>query len=249
MTDIQICHSTEDLYQKAAALFVRLAVEAISTQGHFRVALSGGSTPRGVYRLLAEPALQEQIPWPQVQVFWGDERCVPFTHPESNYRMAKETLISRVPIAAENVHRIPSEQAPAQAASAYEQTLREAFTLSTDAVPRFDLIFLGMGPDGHTASLFPGTAGLLEHRRLVIAHYVEKLKAWRVTLTTPVLNQAAHVVFLVCGADKATTLRDVFRGAYEPEQLPAQLIQPANGTLLWLVDADAAGLLTIEGRR
>jgi 6-phosphogluconolactonase len=160
--------------------------------------------------------------------------------------MAEETLISRVPIPAPNVYRIPAEKAPAQAAEAYEQTLRETFVLTGDALPGFDLVFLGLGPDGHTASLFPGTLGLREAKRLVMAHYVEKLGAWRLTLTPPVLNHAAHVVFLVCGADKAETLRQVLEGSYEPERLPAQLIQPTHGTLLWLVDQAAASLLNVK---
>ncbi|MFQ5851087.1 MAG: 6-phosphogluconolactonase [Candidatus Binatia bacterium] len=243
MTDIQICRNSEDLYQQAATLFVRFVGNAMSARGRFIVALSGGSTPRGVYRLLAKPPLRERVPWPGVHLFWGDERCIPPTHRESNYRMAEETLISRIPIPGQNVHRVPAEQAPHQAACAYEQTIRETFSLTGEALPCFDLIFLGMGPDGHTASLFPGTAGLQENRRLVIAHCVKKLKDWRVTFTPMVLNHAAHVIFLVSGADKAATLREVIRGLYQPDQLPAQLIRPANGTLLWLVDEDAASLL------
>jgi len=246
VTDLQVCHNPEDLYRQAAVLFVRLAGEAASVRGRFTVALSGGSTPKGVYALLAEGEIHKQIPWPKVHLFWGDERCVPPTHPESNYRMAEETLLSRVPIPAQNIHRIPAEKAPAQAADAYEQVLQEFFALPQDTPPRFDLVFLGMGPDGHTASLFPGTTGLREDKRLVIAHYVEKLGAWRVTLTSPVLNQAAHVVFLVCGADKAETLRQVLEGSYEPERLPAQLIRPVHGTLLWLVDQAAASSLSVR---
>lgn len=244
MTGLHVCHDPQDLYKQAAALFERLAGEAVSVRGRFTVVLSGGSTPRGVYALLAEAGVRERIPWSHVHLFWGDERCVPPTHPESNYRLAEETLISRVPIPAQNIHRIPAEQAPAQAASAYEQTLREFFALPADTPPCFDLVFLGMGPDGHTASLFPGTVGLREEKRLVIAHHVEKLGAWRVTLTPPVLNQAAYVVFLVCGADKAATLREVLQGEYQPERLPAQLIRPVHGTLLWLVDQDADSLLS-----
>jgi 6-phosphogluconolactonase len=158
--------------------------------------------------------------------------------------MAEEALISRVPIPAQNVYRIPAERAPIQAAEAYEQTLREGFALSPDTPPRFDLVFLGLGADGHTASLFPGTVGLREKKRLVIAHQVEKLDSWRITLTPPVLNQAAQVVFLACGEDKSETLRQVLEGSYEPERLPAQLIRPANGTLLWLVDEAAASSLS-----
>ena len=249
MSPIQVCRNREDLFQQAAFLFVRLAREAASAQGRFNVALSGGSTPRGVFKLLTEDEVRERIPWSHVHIFWGDERCVASTHPESNYRMAEETLLTRVPIPSENVHRIPAERAPEQAASDYEQTLREALALSKDELPRFDLVFLGMGPDGHTASLFPETAGLKETKRLVISHYVEKLKVSRITLAPFVLNNAAYVVFLVCGADKASTLKDVLQGPHQPDLLPAQLIRPVNGTLLWLVDQDAAGLLKITEKQ
>ncbi|MGH7961790.1 MAG: 6-phosphogluconolactonase, partial [Candidatus Binatia bacterium] len=202
--------------------------------------------PKGVHALLAGPEFRTQISWPQVHLFWGDERCVPPTHADSNYRMAEESLLRYVPIPAQNIHRIPAEQEPLQAADAYEQTLRTAFALPAGALPRFDLIFLGMGPDGHTASLFPGTVGLREDKRLVVAHSVEKLHTWRVTLTYPVLNHAAHVVFLVCGADKAATLKAVRHGAFQPEQLPSQRIRPVDGTLHWLVDEAAASLLNAE---
>lgn len=248
-SSIQVCRNPEDLYQQAATLFVRITTEAAFARGRFSVALSGGSTPRGVYKLLTHDGVRERIPWPQGHLFWGDERCVASSDPESNYRMTEETLLTRVPIPSENVHRIPAERAPAQAASDYEQTLREAFAISKGELPQFDLVFLGMGPDGHTASLFPGTAGLQETKRLVVAHHVEKLKASRITLTPSVLNHAAHVVFLVCGVDKSSTLREVLQGPYLPDLLPAQLIRPVNGTLLWLVDQDAASLLNItEGK-
>ncbi len=249
MSPVQVCRNREDLFQQASSLFVRLAREAASAQGRFNVALSGGSTPRGVFKLLTEDEVRERIPWSRVHIFWGDERCVASTHPESNYRMAEETLLTRVPIPSENVHRIAAERAPEQAASDYEQTLREALALPKDELPRFDLIFLGMGPDGHTASLFPETAGLKETKRLVISHYVEKLKVSRITLAPFVLNNAAHVVFLVCGADKASTLKDVLQGPHQPDLFPAQLIRPVNGTLLWLVDQDAAGLLKITEKQ
>jgi 6-phosphogluconolactonase len=249
MSPIHVCSNPEVLYQQAAALFVRFATEAASTRGRFNVALSGGSTPRGVHKFLTEVGLRERIHWPQVHLFWGDERCVASTHPESNYRMTEETLVTRVPIPPENVHRIPTEKVPLETANDYEQTIREAFALSKDNLPRFDLIFLGMGPDGHTASLFPGTTVLREGKRLVIAHCVEKLNAWRITLIPPVLSNAAHVVFLVCGVDKASTLKDVLQGPHQPNLLPAQLIRPLSGTLLWLVDQDAAGLLKITEKQ
>jgi 6-phosphogluconolactonase len=249
VTNLEVYPHPEDLYQQAAAFFARLAGEAVASRGRFNVALSGGSTPRGVHAVLAQAEVREQIPWLQVHLFWGDERCVLPTHSDSNYRMAEESLISHIPIPAQNVHRILAEQSPEQAAEAYEQTLRECFALSESILPCFDLIFLGMGADGHTASLFPGTAGLREEKRLVIAHYVEKLAAWRITLTAPVLNQAAYVAFLVCGKDKPEALSRVLEGAYEPERFPAQLIRPTNGTLLWLVDEAAASLLGAKEKR
>ncbi|MEW6299544.1 MAG: 6-phosphogluconolactonase [Thermodesulfobacteriota bacterium] len=241
MTHIHVCRDPQELYEQGAALYARLADEAVAARGRFMVALSGGSTPKGVHAVLAGDTYRTKIPWAHVQLFWGDERCVPPTHPESNYRMAEETLLAKVTIPARNVHRVPAELPPIEAADAYAQTLREVFALSGDAVPRFDLIFLGMGADGHTASLFPGTPGVREDRRPVIAQYVEKLQAWRVTLTPPVLNSAAQVVFLVSGADKAATLNAVLHGPFDPERFPAQLVRPTQGSVLWLVDQAAAG--------
>ncbi len=249
MTDIQVCPNQQDLFEKSAAEFVRLARTAASANGRFTVALSGGSTPKGAYEILARSDLQRRIPWPRVHLFWGDERCVPSHHPESNYRMAEKSLISLVPIPLENVHRIATEREPNEAAAAYERTLRKVFNLSENELPRFDLILLGIGSDAHTASLFPGSAGLNEKKRLVIAHKVDKLEAWRITLTPAVLNQAARTVFLVSGTDKAQAVREVMKGTYEPKRLPAQLIRPAKGSLLWLLDQEAASLLHIRKKK
>jgi 6-phosphogluconolactonase len=244
MTNLHIYQRTQELYEQAAVLFTRSANDAIAGQGHFTVALSGGSTPRSVYSLLAQGNLRMQpIAWPYVHVFWGDERCVPPTHPDSNYRMAYEALLSHIPIPPENIHRIHADLAPLEAAYNYERTLREAFSLAPDGTPCFDLVFLGMGPDGHTASLFPGTSGLQEKNRLVVAHYVEKLASWRVTLTARVFNAAARVAFLVAGADKAATLKEVLEGPSQPDRLPSQLIQPAPENLQWFIDAAAASAL------
>jgi 6-phosphogluconolactonase len=246
MTNLHVCRDPQDLYEQATALFMRLSNEAAAARGRFTVALSGGSTPKGLYALLGKAEIARRIPWSQISLFWGDERCVPPTHPESNYHMVEETLLSHVPIPPRNIHRIPTERDPLQAASSYEAVLREAFALADNAWPRFDLILLGIGTDGHTASLFPATAGLHENTRLVIAHYVDKLQAWRVTLTPPVINKAAHVVFLACGADKAEPLREILQGTQQPERLPAQLVRPSEGVLLWLVDEAAASLLKRE---
>ena len=242
---IQIVADADALYQAAAAEFVRQAGEAVQANGACTVALSGGSTPKGLYGLLADdPSWRGQVPWDQLHVFWGDERHVPPDHPDSNYRMAHEAMLSKVPIPPANVHRIKSEYPDArQAAEDYEQTLRAFFHLTAGQFPRFNVVFLGLGPEAHTASLFPGTKALHETRRLVVSTWVGKLFTERITLTPPVLNNAAGVIFLVSGDDKALALKAVLEGPDEPEQLPAQLIRPSHGRLLWLVDWAAAGLL------
>jgi 6-phosphogluconolactonase len=243
--EIQIVADADALYQAAAAEFVRQVRAAAETKGACTVALSGGSTPKGLYGLLADdPTWRGQVPWDNMHVFWGDERHVPPDHPDSNYRMAHEALLSKVPIPPAHVHRIKSEHPDArQAADDYEQELRAFFHISTGQLPRFDLIFLGLGPEGHTASLFPGTKALHETRRLVVSTWVGKFFTERITLTPPVLSHAAGVIFLVSGDDKALALKAVLEGNYEPEQLPAQLIRPAQGRVLWLVDRAAASLL------
>jgi 6-phosphogluconolactonase len=242
---IQIVTNADALYQAAAAEFVRQVRAAVETKGACTVALSGGSTPKGLYGLLADdPTWRGQVPWDNMHVFWGDERHVPPDHPDSNYRMANEALLSKVPIPPANVHRIKSEHPDAhQVADDYEQTLQAFFHLAAGQLPRFDLIFLGLGPEGHTASLFPGTQALHETPRLVVSTWVGKFFTDRITLTPAVLNNAAGVIFLVSGDDKALALKAVLEGNYEPEQLPAQLIRPAHGRLLWLVDRAAASLL------
>jgi 6-phosphogluconolactonase len=243
--EIQIVANADALYQAAAAEFVHQAGEAVEAKGACTVALSGGSTPKGLYGLLADdPAWRGQVPWDNMHVFWGDERHVPPDHPDSNYRMAYEAMLSKVPIPPANVHRIKSEHPDArQAADDYEQTLQAFFHLAAGQLPRFDLIFLGLGPEGHTASLFPGTKALHETSRLVVSTWVGKLFTERITLTPPVLNNAACVIFLVSGGDKALPLKAVLEGPDEPEQLPAQLFRPSHGRLLWLVDRAAARLL------
>jgi 6-phosphogluconolactonase len=238
------------LVQRAAAeLLADAAVEAVRARGRFAVALAGGSTPRGAYELLAREPLRVRVPWADVHVFWGDERHVPPDHPDSNYRMAREALLAHVPLPEGNVHRIPAENPDASAAAAaYEQTLRHVFATSAGKAPRFDLIFLGMGPDGHTASLFPRGHAMEERARLAVAERVESVGGWRITLTLPVLNAAAQVVFLVTGADKAPALAMVLGPEGAGSGLPAALVRPREGRLLWLVDAPAARLLEDGGR-
>jgi 6-phosphogluconolactonase len=243
--EIQIVADADTLYQAAAAEFVRQAGAAVEAKGACTVALSGGSTPKGLYGLLADdPTWRGQVPWDKMHVFWGDERHVPPDHPDSNYRMAHEAMLAKLPIPPTNVYRIKSEYPDArQAADDYEQTLRAFFHLTAGEFPRFDVVFLGLGPEAHTASLFPGTKALHETARLVVSTWVGKFYTDRMTMTPPTLNNAACVIFLVSGDDKALALKAVLEGNYEPEQLPAQLIRPSHGRLLWLVDRAAARLL------
>ncbi|UPT75469.1 MAG: 6-phosphogluconolactonase [Elusimicrobiota bacterium] len=234
----------------AAECFVAAAADAIRSSGRFFVALSGGSTPTSLYALLATDRYAPRIDWSRVHAFWGDERCVPPSDPISNYRMAREALLSRVPVRPENVHRIRGESVPTEAASAYERELRQAFRAADDPkapVARFDLIILGMGEDGHTASLFPGSPGAGEESRWVTARHAAEASMWRVTFTPALINAAAEVLFLVSGRRKAAMLRRVLEGPYLPQELPAQLVAPRAGRLRWLVDAAAAAELTAGG--
>lgn len=241
--EIRVFADPKQVARAAAAEFARLAETAVAERGHCSVALAGGSTPRSLYSLLAEDAIwNRQIPWDKLHFFWGDERHVPPDHQDSNYRMAYEAMLARVPTPPSNVHRIAGEEPDAQkAADAYQRELRGFFQLEPGQLPRFDLVLLGMGPDGHTASLFPGTTALLEKERLVAATWVEKFNTYRLTLTLPVLNNAANVIFLACGAEKTAVLHTVLGKGAGPAQYPAQLIQPAHGRLLWLLDDAAAG--------
>ena len=239
--------STEELTIVAAQKIVRIAQQAIQRNDCLTLALAGGSTPKGLYRLLASEPFCSQVQWEKVHVFWGDERHVPPDHQESNYRMAKETLLSQVPLRAEHIHRIHGELANAsEAAEQYEQELKEHFQLKSNDKPRFDVILLGMGPDGHTASLFPGTSAVHETKRLVVAPWVEKFGTYRITLSPPVLNEAIHVIFLVSGRDKSETLRLVLEGDYQPAVYPAQTVRSIQGELLWLVDEAAASTLSVK---
>ena len=240
--------SADTLMAGAAERFVSFATQAIDESGRFVVALAGGSTPNRLYALLAMPAYAGRVDWSRTHLFWGDERAVPADDPTSNYRMTREVLLDRVPVPEANVHRIRGEDVPAKAAAAYERDLRRTFA-TPEGPPsrapgrRFDLVLLGMGDNGHTASLFPGLAAVRERERWVLAEHVAEVSMWRITLTPPVLNAAAHVVFLVSGAEKAAMLHRVLEGPSEPDDLPAQAIAPLDGTLDWLVDAAAAARL------
>jgi 6-phosphogluconolactonase len=248
MKNVEVLPSAESVMRAAADYFAARASEAIAESGRFAVALSGGNTPRGTYALLASDPYAARIAWKHVHFFWSDERCVPPDDVASNYRMACDTLLDRVPVPAANVHRIAGESTPDAAAADYESELRRFFTAAHGPPPSapgrsFDLVFLGMGDDGHTASLFPGTAAVRENRRWVVAHHVDKLAAWRITLTPPVINSARNVVFLVSGAEKAAALRRAVNGAHDPDAVPAQAVAPREGRLQWLVDATAAAEL------
>ena len=225
------------LAQTAAEYFARAAAENIAQHGRFTVALSGGSTPKAMFAWLAAESLASRIDWANIYFFWGDERCVPPDHPDSNYRMTSDALLSKVGIPEKNVFRMHGELAPAKAAQQYSERLLDFF----GAAPVFDLVFLGMGADGHTASLFPGTNALhAETNQIAMENYVEKLKATRLTLTARTINTAKDIVFLVAGADKANALHSVLEGEYLPEIFPSQLIQPKNAILKWMIDEAAA---------
>ena len=234
-------HPDPDAVARAAADIVSAtAEEAIAERDAVTISLAGGSTPKKLYELLAAEPYRSRIDWARVQVFFGDERCVPPDHKESNYRMARESLLSRVPIPGDNVYRIAGETDPQEAAKEYGLMLKEKFG---DGGP--DVTLLGMGTDGHTLSLFPGTTAVSEREHRAVANYAENSttgRSWRVTMTAPFVNRSRRVLFLVTGADKAKTVAHVLEGPREPERLPAQLIAPAEGELIWLLDAGAAGM-------
>ncbi len=229
--------------QLAAAAAERIAFlirETLNSQEQFNMALSGGSTPRKLYEVLANPPYRFELPWAKVHLFWGDERCVPPEHADSNYRMAYEALIKKIDIPKTNIHRMPAEaKDPRQGAMAYEQTLAKHFKTS-NTPPSLDLILLGLGNDGHTASLFPETPALKETKQWVVANPIPQLKTTRLTLTLPVINQGKHLIFLVSGRDKAKTIKEIFQKTDKPERLPAQMVHPTSGELTWMLDEDAS---------
>lgn len=246
MAQVIIFPDAAQLALAAAERFIKIAEEAIQARGVFLVTLSGGSTPQMLYQLLASEPFSERVDWSRAHLFWGDERCVPPDHPDSNYLKAKTILLDHVPVPPANIHRIPTEKRPEIAAEEYEGTLLEFFSSQASGEEknnaRFDLVLLGMGDDGHTASLFPGTPGINEQVRWVVAQYIDKLAAWRVSLTPAILNQARHVIFLVSGAGKKETLQRVVYGSYQPERYPAQVITLQGEEPLWMVDEAAASL-------
>ena len=238
---LKIFSNMEDLSQGAAELFASAAEQAVECRGRFSVLVSGGETPRRTYELLAREPFRQRIPWNSLHLFWGDERCVDAQDPRGNARMVRRMLLDKIPLPARQIYPIPIDTTPQAAATAYEAVLRSHFT---DGIANFDLVMLGLGDDGHTASLFPGSGLLNEQHRWVTTAQKPGEDIMRVTLTTQPLNQARLVLFLVAGADKSSILRKVIEGPHTHDILPAQLIKPGNGRLLWYVDKSAARLLT-----
>lgn len=247
-----ISKNFDELVRNAALFFADCADQAVALKGRFTVALSGGSTPRGLHRLLAghtdDPDLKYRvanIPWEKTEIFFGDERYVPADDPQSNFLMAQETLLSEVPIPDDQIHPMWTNfDNPDDAATSYEETLKQVLQPAEGEVPQLDLILLGMGTDGHTASLFPGTAAVHEAKRWVVTHWVEPAQMNRITLTPPVLCNARHVAFLVDGEKKAEVLHRVLEGPYVPDELPSQVVRPTHGTLTWFLDEASASQLT-----
>jgi 6-phosphogluconolactonase len=243
--EYRVYDGADALSRAAAEHFLDRVTAAAAARGVARVAISGGSTPKRTFELLAnrsEPFFTA-MPWAKIELYWVDERMVPPDDKESNYRMTREALLDKVPLPPEQVFRIEGELEPEAAAARYESAIRNRLRLEGAQGPRFDVLLLGIGPDGHTASLFPHTAALNEMIRIAVENHVPQLDTWRVTLTWPVINQAQDVFFLIAGKDKAQPLQQVLQGAYDPETLPSQLIRPNNGKLLLLLDRDAAALL------
>lgn len=240
--NVMVFPDGDQLSHAAARYVVQVANEALAAHGRFTIALSGGSTPKKLYGLLALEPYRNQIDWTKAEIFWSDERCVPPDDAESNYHLAYEVMLSKLPIPTGQIHRMPADQSDRVAASvAYEEELRRVF--GTDGVPSFDLLQLGMGPEGHTASLFPHQASLRETERLVIPVTVPKPPPARLTFTPPVLNAAKHILFLVTGAEKADAVRAVLEGDYQPEEYPAQIVHSRQGEVTWMLDTDAASKL------
>src|SRR5215470_6217756 len=245
---VQLFSTCAEIASHAAHEVARISAEAVAARGAFSIALAGGSTPKMLYALLAEhPTLRNSLPWDKMQVFFGDERHVGPGHADSNFQMASDAMLSKVQLQPQQIHRIKGEYPDtSQAAAEYEDEIRRTFELGAGEFPRFDLILLGMGNEGHTLSLFPGTKALHEAQRVVTRNWIGKLYSERITLTAPAANAAANIIFMVTGSDKACALKAVLEGPHEPEQLPAQLIQPAQGSLAWLIDAAAGSMLSKE---
>lgn len=247
--DVRVLNSSDEVARAAADIFTDLANQALKAGHPFTVALSGGSTPKLLYRLLSSGEYKNRVPWGSIKFFFGDERWVPHTHPDSNYKLAKDELFDKVPVDPAQIFPIPTEHiSPEDAADQYSKTLVREFNLMGEkGMPRFDLIFLGMGDDGHTASCFPHTGALHANETLVDANFVPKFGTYRITLTPPVLQAGREVVFMVAGDSKAPALQEVLKGAYNPEMYPSQLLRHGQGHVIWLVDTAAASQLKDGG--
>jgi len=243
--EYRVYGGADALSRAAAEHFLQTAQRAVTANGVARIAISGGSTPKRTFELLANPAEKfvTAMPWAKIELYWVDERMVPPDDQDSNYHMTREALLDKVPLKPEQIFRIEGELEPEQAAARYESAIRNHLRLEGAQGPCFDVLALGMGDDGHTASLFPHTAAIDEMIRIAVANYVPQKDTWRVTLTWPVINEARDVFFLIAGKDKAEPLHQVLQGKYDQETFPSQLIRPRNGRLLMLLDKDAAALL------
>lgn len=238
--EIQVFDTAEQLCDAAAGLILEMADRAVRERGRFLISLSGGRTPEQLYRKLASSPTRERLPWENTYVFWGDERCVPMDNPENNAFVARQVLLSKTGIPAENIFPIPVNLTPAGAAKTYEQAISDFFGHEE---PRFDCMLLGMGADAHTASLFPGTMAVHDKEHLVAEQYVEEVQMFRVTMTARLINDSRNIIFLVTGKAKAHALQQVMAAPFDPDKYPAQLIRPTAGKLYWLVDKEAAALL------
>ena len=248
--DYTVVDDARALAELAAETLVQQAEQAVSARRMARIAISGGSTPKAMFALLADHNRPwfARMPWSRLELFWVDERCVAPDHADSNYRMTREALLNHVPLSDAQIHRMEGELEPEVAAARYESELRNSFRLEGAETPVFDVVVLGMGPDGHTASIFPATEAINEMTKLVAANHVPQKDSWRITLTWPVINQARHVFFLIGGADKASVLRQVLAGPRNPDLWPSQLIRPASGILTLLLDRGAAAELPVTDR-
>lgn len=238
---IVVAENAETAATELAERFTRAAICSVATRGVFFTAISGGQSPRRTFELLEGPPFADLVPWRQTHVFFCDERCVPPEHEDSNFRFAHSVLLSKVPIPASNIHRFRAEKSPEEAASEYEQELRAVMGSS----PRFDLVVLGMGEDRHTASLFPGSPAIQETERWSIAVYVDKLGAFRLTLTPPILNNASQVAILALGQEKASAVYDVLYGEVDPQVHPVQIVYPTEGRLAWIFDQESASKVLV----
>lgn len=233
---VRVFQDGESLSRAAAEFIVAAAKQAVAEKGRCAVALSGGSTPKRLYSLLGSQPYRETVPWPQVHVFWSDERCVPPDHIASNFKLASDAFLSKIPLPAANIHRIRGEEGPGKAARSYEEDLKSFFG---SGVPSFDLVLLGAGEDGHTASLFPGSPALEERERISLPVYLERPQYDRVTLTLPVLNHALQVIFLATGRAKSEVVSAILE-ENNPQRFPAGLVRPQNGAISWFLDREAA---------